>query len=188
MATRLVDYATTTVAARGQVTRGGQEDVVVRPGQGRGVSALKENSNPPTGHEGCGMGRIVDLSQLVRDGEGAPPLTLSRDQVVEAVKDTLGIEHCERSLSLYPDRVWAAGGRRDFFCFLLMTTPPSLDVFSVQAAWSPTGSDAISTIAICAGSGSSVLKGVEADLYLTGEMGHVNFFLSFLAPIGLYKC
>jgi dinuclear metal center YbgI/SA1388 family protein len=30
----------------------------------------------------------------------------------------------------------------------------------------------VSTIAICAGSGSSVLKGVKADLYLTGEMQH----------------
>jgi len=30
----------------------------------------------------------------------------------------------------------------------------------------------VSTVAICAGSGSSVLKGVKADLYLTGEMQH----------------
>lgn len=30
----------------------------------------------------------------------------------------------------------------------------------------------ISTIALCAGSGGSVLKGVNADLYLTGEMSH----------------
>ena len=45
---------------------------------------------------------------------------------------------------------------------------------AVQAAWSPTGSDDISTVAICAGSGSGVLKGVKADLYLTGEMGHVR--------------
>jgi dinuclear metal center YbgI/SA1388 family protein len=30
----------------------------------------------------------------------------------------------------------------------------------------------IKTIAVCAGSGSGVLGGVKADLYLTGEMGH----------------
>ena len=30
----------------------------------------------------------------------------------------------------------------------------------------------IKTVAVCAGSGSSVLKGVKADLYLTGEMSH----------------
>lgn len=30
----------------------------------------------------------------------------------------------------------------------------------------------VSTVAICAGSGSSVLRGVKADLYLTGEMQH----------------
>lgn len=32
--------------------------------------------------------------------------------------------------------------------------------------------DLINTIAICAGSGGSVLKGVKADMYLTGEMSH----------------
>lgn len=46
------------------------------------------------------------------------------------------------------------------------------DVFAVQAAWSPTGTDSIKTIAICAGSGESVVTGTQADLYLTGEMGH----------------
>jgi putative NIF3 family GTP cyclohydrolase 1 type 2 len=30
----------------------------------------------------------------------------------------------------------------------------------------------VCTVAVCAGSGSSVLKGVKADLYLTGEMQH----------------
>ena len=30
----------------------------------------------------------------------------------------------------------------------------------------------IQTIASCAGSGSSVLRGVKADVYLTGEMSH----------------
>ena len=28
------------------------------------------------------------------------------------------------------------------------------------------------SVAVCAGSGSSVLAGVEADLYVTGEMSH----------------
>lgn len=28
------------------------------------------------------------------------------------------------------------------------------------------------TLAVCAGSGASILHGVEADLYLTGEMSH----------------
>ena len=31
---------------------------------------------------------------------------------------------------------------------------------------------AVKTVAVCAGSGSSVLKDVRADLYITGEMGH----------------
>jgi len=31
---------------------------------------------------------------------------------------------------------------------------------------------AVSSVAVCAGSGSSVLAGVQADLYVTGEMSH----------------
>ena len=34
--------------------------------------------------------------------------------------------------------------------------------------------DLVNTIAICAGSGGSVLQGVKADMYLTGEMSHHN--------------
>jgi len=34
------------------------------------------------------------------------------------------------------------------------------------------GSDMVKTIACCAGSGSSVLRGVRADVYLSGEMSH----------------
>ena len=30
----------------------------------------------------------------------------------------------------------------------------------------------VSTVAVCAGAGASVLRGVRADLYLTGEMSH----------------
>lgn len=36
----------------------------------------------------------------------------------------------------------------------------------------------IQTVAICAGAGSSVLKGVKADLYLTGEMSHHDVLLA----------
>ncbi|KAK4053634.1 hypothetical protein OIO90_003873 [Microbotryomycetes sp. JL221] len=50
----------------------------------------------------------------------------------------------------------------------------------IQAAWSAQGEDEVRTIAICAGSGESVLRGVKADLYLTGELGH-HYILSFNA-------
>lgn len=35
-----------------------------------------------------------------------------------------------------------------------------------------TDDEIIKSIAVCAGSGSSVLRGVKADLYITGEMSH----------------
>lgn len=70
----------------------------------------------------------------------------------------------------------------------------------VQAAWAAGGAEQIRTVAICAGSGSflpssscdhsshsllpgsGVLKDVQADLYLTGELGHVRPLLPLLAP------
>lgn len=45
------------------------------------------------------------------------------------------------------------------FFFILRTVPVSYNLFSESM---------VSTIALCAGSGGSVLKGVDADLYLTG--------------------
>lgn len=35
----------------------------------------------------------------------------------------------------------------------------------------------IKSVAVCAGSGGSVFKGVEADLLITGEMSHVRSYL-----------
>ena len=34
------------------------------------------------------------------------------------------------------------------------------------------GSQSINSVAVCAGSGSSVLRNVQTDLYITGEMSH----------------
>lgn len=42
----------------------------------------------------------------------------------------------------------------------------------VRLARARKSGDLISTIALCAGSGASLLKGIPADLYLTGEMLH----------------
>ncbi|KAI5955049.1 NIF3 [Candida jiufengensis] len=48
-----------------------------------------------------------------------------------------------------------------------------LDLRHLQVAISNEGTEKpIKTVAICAGSGSGVFKGVEADLFLTGELSH----------------
>jgi putative NIF3 family GTP cyclohydrolase 1 type 2 len=39
----------------------------------------------------------------------------------------------------------------------------------------------IRRVALCAGSGSSVLRGVEADLFLTGELGHHDVLAALAA-------
>ena len=44
----------------------------------------------------------------------------------------------------------------------------------------------VRTVAICAGSGGSVLSGVDADVYFTGEMSHVRPF-GFLCCLSLAR-
>lgn len=48
--------------------------------------------------------------------------------------------------------------------------------------------DLITSIAFCAGSGSSVLKGVQADLYLTGEMLHQDILDAAQRGIHVILC
>ena len=46
----------------------------------------------------------------------------------------------------------------------------------------------IKTVAICAGSGSSVLGPVKADLYFTGEMGHHDVLAALAKNTSVILC
>lgn len=46
----------------------------------------------------------------------------------------------------------------------------------------------IKTVAICAGSGSSVLGPVQADLYFTGEMGHHDVLAALAKNTSVILC
>lgn len=46
----------------------------------------------------------------------------------------------------------------------------------------------IKTVAICAGSGSSVLGPVKADLYFTGEMGHHDVLAALAQNTNVILC
>ena len=76
--------------------------------------------------EGCGMGRIIQLSK---------PTPLSK--LVENVKVSLGLSHLQVAL--------ARGETKEHL---------------------------ISSIAVCAGSGGGVFRGLKADLFYTGELSH----------------
>jgi putative NIF3 family GTP cyclohydrolase 1 type 2 len=47
---------------------------------------------------------------------------------------------------------------------------------------------AIKTVAICAGSGSSVLSPVKADLYFSGEMGHHDVLAALAQDTSVILC
>lgn len=95
----------------------------------------------------AGMGRMLKLKT-----------GMTLEEAVRRVKALLGLKHGE---------VPAANG---WHWRLALTLLPSR---TVQVA-RPSSPKQIETIAVCAGSGSGLFKGVEADLYFTGEMSHVS--------------
>lgn len=107
---------------------------------------------------GCGEGRVVPIkpSALVEGaGEGrllelAEPAPLS--EVIARVKRHLGLEHVRVSL---------AAGALD-----ADAAPTSASVMEAASRLS------VRTVAACPGSGVSVLGGVAADVFLTGEFSH----------------
>lgn len=111
------------------------------------------------GHASAGMGRIVTLEE----GKG-----MELNDVVAKVKELLGMKY---STSTSHD--------------LLETslTPTSLSVQLARPASSSTAPSKIQSVAICAGSGASLFKGLDADCYFTGEMSHVSpsFGVAFLS-------
>jgi putative NIF3 family GTP cyclohydrolase 1 type 2 len=55
-----------------------------------------------------------------------------------------------------------------------------VDALTVQVAYAINETNApIKSMGICAGSGGGVLRGMEADVYLTGEMGYVRIWTTF---------
>ncbi|XP_077037366.1 NIF3-like protein 1 isoform X1 [Agelaius phoeniceus] len=105
-----------------------------------------------------GMGRLCTLSE---------PLSLS--DTVERIKGHLGLSHVRlalgagRTLGKWAEILLALGAGRT------LESP-------------------VKKVALCAGSGSSVLKGTEADLYLTGEMSHHDVLDAVANGISVILC
>lgn len=55
---------------------------------------------------------------------------------------------------------------------LKMKSHLGLSHLRLALGWGKTLESSVCTVAVCAGSGASVLSGVKADLYVTGEMSH----------------
>ncbi|BGP03342.1 UPF0135 protein [Rhodotorula toruloides ATCC 204091] len=80
------------------------------------------------------------------------------------------------------------GGRKLTRDAAVQAVKKRLGLKYIQAAWSSSGPAEIRTIAICAGSGGSVLGGVKADLYLTGEMSHHEILAANAAGSHVFCC
>lgn len=73
---------------------------------------------------------------------------VSLDQLIARTKSLTGLSHVQAAISPYVSK-------RDS-----------------DSSDSCLSSSQINTIAVCAGSGGSVLRGADADVYVTGELGH----------------
>lgn len=112
------------------------------------ASAFHVNSSKPITESStdasAGAGRIVKLEQSIK-----------LNVAIENIKAHIGIPHLR--LALAKGKKEGKSVNRE--PFMLIPTACISD-------------SEISSVALCAGSGSSVLRGIKADLYLTGEMLH----------------
>lgn len=120
---------------------------------------------PSIGQEGCGSGRIFTYDE---------PVALS--SVVERVKALTGLKHGMKIAV------------RDF----RFDEDTDFSISTVRLATAPShgnsNSQAIKTVAICAGSGSDLLAPVKADLYFSGEMGHHDVLAALAQETSVILC
>jgi putative NIF3 family GTP cyclohydrolase 1 type 2 len=118
------------------------------------------------GQEGCGSGRIFTYDE---------PVSLS--SVVERVKALTGLKHGE-----------AFSSRMIKFDCNLSNIVEIIVRVATASPHTSSNSAAIKTVAICAGSGSSVLAPVKADLYFSGEMGHHDVLAALAQDTSVILC
>ena len=87
--------------------------------------------------------------------------------LVDMVKFNLGMRHGEFSLEF----AWGKGADGEVVMAAQAATPRM-----------------IRTIALCPGSGGSMFKGIEADLYFTGEMTHHEVLAAVERGTGVIAC
>jgi len=71
---------------------------------------------------------------------------------------------------------------------LAMKIKSKLALPYLQIARSRSGSSEVTTVAICAGSGASVIAGTHADVYFTGEMSHHDVLAANAANTHVILC
>lgn len=107
------------------------------------------------------MGRIIQLKEK-----------MSVMDIVGSVKKHLEISHG--------------------MCLLSLSTPvfllQGMELINLVQIAHPNPSPQIGSIAVCAGSGGSLFKGVQADLFLTGEMSHHEVLAAVASGSSVILC
>lgn len=131
-------------------------------GLGKGTcKPITPSVNPPVGQEESGSGRLFTFEE---------PTNLMT--IVERVKKLIGLPH-----SKFFVVVWLFVYIYLFRVFFLLVRLATAEKNTM-----------VKTVAICAGSGSSVLGPVSADLYFTGEMGHHDVLAALAKNTSVILC
>ena len=136
------------------------EGLMKTKGDGEIRALVAEKLNPMSGESEGGEGRIVIFKEPI-----------AMEVLEKRIKSHLKLS---QSMLFFFHQLFKVLKSTKPLCF-----PPNL---VVQVAYPESRSKPIHTVAICAGSGGSMLLGRDADVYFTGEMMHVRngfFLLSF---------
>lgn len=161
---------------------------------GKGNEESREVLVPVTGvegFEGAGMGRLVTLKEAASVGT-----------LVDRVKEYLGMKQCEfathdssanlliqlGACSNGSGGCKTQGSRRVSICFLFPPPIASLFLIWLKTAHATPPTYSIRKIGLCAGSGGSMFKGLDADLYLTGELSHHEALAAKESGISVITC
>jgi len=126
----------------------------------RGVGRGLIGSGGTIGYEGSGMGRIITLKEPKEFQE-----------LVDRVKVFLGLKY-------------------GLFSPAFSSTVACLHELTMRAVMigNAPGNKQIRTIAICAGSGASMLKNIDVDLLFTGELSHHDALAAKERGVGFITC
>lgn len=127
---------------------------------GRGERGGLIESGVMIGYEGSGMGRIITLKE-----------PRGFQELVDRVKGFLGLKY-------------------GWFTPAFLSTVVclrELTMWVVMIGKAP-GNKQIRTIAICAGSGGSMLRNVDVDLLFTGELSHHEALAAKERGVGFITC
>lgn len=148
------------------------------------VRSAEELSTVMVELKACDGGTLQPSASRLEDGGVLVSVTCSDSALTPTVQTLLKHNAASQSLTIMklekPPLPGHGQGRISVLdqpvtvadAILKMKSHLGLSHLRLALGWGKTLESSVSSVAVCAGSGASVLGGVKADLYITGEMSH----------------